>query len=156
MRGEGLGFQRAVIIPAPDRCERFGIDLVGKAVLLGHEQAAGMPDGRGVRHRALDPLDFRVVGKRVAIFAEQGAPRGFLGLVARGFDVADREIHLAVADGEFGDHAVARKDDLILELGRVGRVGHGAEKGAVDFRGSRRPRPDRAPTIPGGPGCSGQ
>src|SRR5262245_34355824 len=95
-----------MIRPLADRIERVRIDLVTEPVFLGHEQAPGMPDRRGVSDRAVDAIDTRIVGERITIAAEEGASRFAFGLVAIGLHETDIEIDRAAFDVETADHSV--------------------------------------------------
>ncbi len=129
--GHGLGAQGAVVIPPAHRLQRVRIDFVGPAVLLGHEEASGVPDRGGVGDGAVEAGHRRIVGERVAVAAEQGLAGLALGLVAGGAHVLDVVVDCAVLDQEARDHAVAREHVVVLVPRRMGRIGHGAEEGAL-------------------------
>ncbi len=133
--GHGLRAQGAVVVPLADGLQRVRVDLVGAAVFLGHEQPAGVPDGRGVGDGAVQPLDRGVVGEGVAVAPEQGLARLALGLIARGAHIFDVVVDRAVLDEEAGDHPVTREHVVVFVHGGVGRVRHGAEEGALHLLG---------------------
>ena len=86
----GLAQPPAEVIAA-EGLERVRIDAVRAAVLLGHQQPAGVPHRRGVGDGAVEAGCLGLVGERIAVLAEQRAPGGHLGLVPLGLDIADRE-----------------------------------------------------------------
>ena len=133
VRGHGLAFQLAVIIPLADGFERVGIHLHRVAVFFKREQLAGVIDRRGVVDVARLALDAGIVGERIAILAVQRTARGALRLPALGLDVAHLEIDVAVLEAEQADHAVAAQERVVAEHGRILRIGNGTIPGAVDL-----------------------
>ena len=134
MGGESGRSQRPPESPLAHRFQRVRIDLVAQPVFLGHEQPPGVPDRRGVGDRPIHSGNGRIVGKRVAITAEQCAPRSLLRLVAIGFDIADVEIHRVAANIEAGDHPVGIEGDVVFIHRRMRIVRHGAKESAIHFR----------------------
>ncbi len=92
-----------------------------------------MPNRGGVGDRAIEALDLRLVGERIAILAEQRASGGHLGLVPLGLDITDGEAGLAARDAQRRHHAVAREHRrAVLHVRRKGRIGNGAEEDTFD------------------------
>ena len=138
MRGERFGFQRAAKIVTAQRFQSGRIDAIGAAVLLGHQQAPGVPHRGGVGDGAVQPCGFGPVGERIAVLAEQRVACRHLGLVTRGADIADRGRSLAPGKADGRDHPVGRKDRAGIghERGKR-RIGHRAEKRARHIGGDR-------------------
>ena len=131
--GHRFRAQLAAKVIATDRLERVRVHFVAACIFLGHDQPAGMPDRRGVGDRAVHVLHFGQVGEAVAVFAEQRVARLALGLEARRPHIADVVVDGAAVDVEAADHAVARQGDVVRVARGVGRIGHGAEEGALDL-----------------------
>src|ERR1700688_2110817 len=110
MRRHRLGSKFAAEVIAAGRRQRVRIDLIWTAVLLGHQQPAGVPDRRRVGDRSVETSCLWIVGERIAILAEQRPPGGYLGTVPFGLNIADRETRLAAADAPRGNHAVPGKN----------------------------------------------
>ena len=136
MRRHRLGLERAIEIIFADGFERMRVDERARPILLGHDQATGMPDRRGVGDRALHVLHDFDIGVGIAIAAEQALAGFMLGLPARGLHIFDIIIDSAVRIEQHAvDHAVIGQGRVRLEERRELRIGNGAEESADNICG---------------------
>src|SRR5690606_8957163 len=96
-------------------------------------QMPGMRHDIGVRDRALNAFDARVVRERIAVVAEEPAPRFALREEAMRADVAMLHVDVAVREAERRDDAVAVERVSVAAHGRKLLIGADAEEGALEL-----------------------
>src|SRR3954470_14735140 len=107
MRRKGFGPEFPAKVVTTQRSERMRIDTIGSAVLLGHQQSAGVPDRRRVRDRTIRARSLGPGRIPIGILCEQRATGGNFALVSLGLDVSNGESRLASLDAQRGNHPVA-------------------------------------------------
>ncbi len=126
MSGECLAFQApAEGVVVVEGLERERIEHHRRTVLLHREELAVMIENLGVGGAAAEFLDARVVGQRIAVHAEERAPRGMLRLPALCADIAAAEVNVAVLDVEHRQMTLAVEGDVVHVLRGLGvlRIG---------------------------------
>ncbi len=136
VRGKGLGRHLPVPIPQLLGLERLRVERIRRAVLFEREQHAVVQHDVGIRHGADDALHARVVGKRIAVFAKQAAPRRALGHEAVRAHILVLHVDVAVLDPERRHHAVAVERVGVAEHRRKLLIGADAIERAVERRGN--------------------
>src|ERR1700675_2123533 len=123
MRGECLTFPRTVEVGRPERLKRIGVDLVGKALLLGCVELPSKNDGRGIRRgappRMVDVAHLGIVGMGIAIIAVELPPRRDLPIVTVGAHVTSAIVDRTVSEAEHADVTVGRETCIVWKLWRV-------------------------------------
>jgi hypothetical protein len=132
---DGLSSHPAAEVPGSHRRQRRRVQLHGALRLLQGQKAAAVPQHGGVGGAVVPAGHGGVVGKGVAVGAEQGPARRPLERQLLGAHVARLQVGMAVLEAHHVHHAVAVEEDVGAQQRRVLRVGAVAHVGAVQAGG---------------------